>query len=103
MSRAGPPRRLATVLFLDIVGSTGIATELGDRRWSEMLGRFRSVVRGELKRHGGHEEDTTGDGFFATFAHRAAGLGAAAAIVARAQELGLDVRSATAGGARFNS
>src|SRR2546425_7081047 len=50
---AQPRRRLATVLFLDIVGSTELASELGDRRWRELLTRFRRVVRTQLKRHGG--------------------------------------------------
>jgi class 3 adenylate cyclase len=92
MSRAGTERRLATVLFLDIVGSTHIASELGDRRWRALLGRFRGAVRAELKRHRGHEEDTAGDGFFATFAEPAQAVRGAAAIIGRAQEFGLDVR-----------
>ena len=32
-----PDRMLATILFADIVGSTGRAVELGDRRWRELL------------------------------------------------------------------
>ena len=92
MWTARRPRRLATILFLDIVGSTTIAAELGDRRWKTLLDHFRSVVRGELKRHRGHEEDTAGDSFFATFDQPAQAVRAAAAIVRRVQELGLDVR-----------
>jgi class 3 adenylate cyclase len=30
-------RRLATVLFVDIVGSTDKAAEMGDRRWRRLL------------------------------------------------------------------
>jgi hypothetical protein len=85
-------RRLATVLFLDIVGSTALATSLGDARWRELLTRFRRVVRAELKRHGGREQDTAGDGFFATFSEPAPALEAAAAIVHAVQQLGVDVR-----------
>lgn len=92
MSRAGRPRRLATILFLDIVDSTRIAAELGDRRWRDVLGSFRAVVRAELKRHRGREEDTAGDGFFVTFAQPAEAVRGAAAIVRGVQELGLDVR-----------
>lgn len=33
-------RMLATILFVDIVGSTDRAAELGDRRWRELLGQF---------------------------------------------------------------
>jgi hypothetical protein len=92
MSRAGTPRRLATILFLDIVDSTRIAAELSDQRWKGLLGRFRDVVRAELKQYRGHEEDTTGDGFFATFPQPAQGVRAAASIARRVQQLGVDVR-----------
>jgi class 3 adenylate cyclase len=43
-------RRLATMFFVDIVGSTALAAELGDARWRELLTRFRRIVRAELKR-----------------------------------------------------
>lgn len=86
-------RRLATVLFLDIVGSTALASELGDARWREVLTRFRRIVREELKRYSGREQDTAGDGFFATFAEPARALSCAAAIVVAVQELGVDVRA----------
>jgi class 3 adenylate cyclase len=92
MSRAGPPRRLATILFVDILDSTQIATELSDQRWTGLLGEFRRVVRAELKRYRGREEDTAGDGFFATFAQPAEAVRAAASIVRSVQHLGLDVR-----------
>ena len=85
-------RRLATVLFLDIVGSTHIASDLGDRRWRELLTRFRRTVRAQLKRFHGHEEDTAGDGVFATFPQPANALRAAEAIVEAVHEHGLDVR-----------
>lgn len=64
---ADPDRRLATVLFTDIVGSTATAAELGDARWRALLDQHDDIVRGELDRFGGHEVDTTGDGFLATF------------------------------------
>jgi class 3 adenylate cyclase len=51
------------VLFLDIVGSTSVASEMGDARWRDLLSRFRDVVRGRLKAEGGREESFTGDGF----------------------------------------
>jgi class 3 adenylate cyclase len=93
MARHDLRRRLATVLFLDIVGSTALASELGDSRWHELLTRFRRIVREELKRHGGHEQDTAGDGFFATFVEPARALSCAAAIVVSVQQLGVDVRA----------
>jgi len=92
MVRARVDRRLATVLFVDIVDSTRIASDVGDRRWRELLGLFRRAVRRQLRSHGGHEQDTAGDGFFATFDRPAASVRAATAIVDAAQSLGLDVR-----------
>ena len=93
MTRHDLRRRLATVLFLDIVGSTALASELGDTRWRELLTRFRRIVREELKRHGGREQDTAGDGYFATFAEPARALSCSAAIVVEVQRLGIDVRA----------
>jgi class 3 adenylate cyclase/streptogramin lyase len=93
MPRSAVRRRLATVLFLDIVGSTALASELGDARWRELLTRFRRIVRDELKHHGGREQDTAGDGFFATFAEPARALSCAAQIVVTVQRLGVDVRT----------
>ena len=85
-------RRLATVLFVDIVDSTRLAADVGDRRWRDFLGEFRRRVRRELQEHGGHEEDTAGDGFFATFDQPARAVRAAAAILREAHLIGLDVR-----------
>ena len=93
MPRHAVRRRLATVLFVDIVGSTALASELGDARWRELLTRFRRIVRDELKRNGGREQDTAGDGFFATFGEPARALACAAAIVIEVQQLGVDVRA----------
>ena len=86
-------RRLTTVLFLDIVGSTRIAAEVGDRRWPDLLGRFRAVVRAQLKRFGGREEDTTGDGLVATFGRPIDAVHAAVAVASAVHDVGLDVRS----------
>ncbi len=80
------------MLFVDVVDSTRIAAEVGDARWRELVAAFRSAVRRQLKRQGGHEVDTAGDGFFATCDSPAAALRAAAAIVADVQSIGLDVR-----------
>jgi class 3 adenylate cyclase/streptogramin lyase len=89
---SGRDRRLATFLFLDVVGSTAIASELGDRRWREVLHRFRRSVHERVKARGGTEEDWAGDGLFATFPDPARAIRAAADIVGGAQELGLEVR-----------
>ncbi len=60
-------RELRTILFTDIVRSTELAASLGDHAWQELLLRHNAVVRAALERFGGHEIDTAGDGFLATF------------------------------------
>lgn len=85
-------RRLTTVLFVDIVASTSIAAEIGDRGWQELLGQFRRIVRLCLHRGGGREIDTAGDGFFAVFDEPAKALRAALLISSEVQRIGLDVR-----------
>ena len=63
-----PGRRvLATILFLDLVASTAVATRLGDAAWRDLLARHYVELRGLLLRHGGDEIDTAGDGLLATF------------------------------------
>jgi class 3 adenylate cyclase/streptogramin lyase len=86
-------RLLATVLFTDLVGSTERAVELGDRAWRVLLRRHHSAVRRELRRFGGHEVDSAGDGFFATFPQPADAVRCALAIRAANRPLNLVVRS----------
>jgi class 3 adenylate cyclase len=93
MLRRGPPRGLATLLFTDIVGSTDIAVAFGDQRWRRIQARQHAEVRRELKRFGGHEVDTAGDGFFATFDTPAAGVRCACAIVEAVREVGIGIRA----------
>jgi len=66
-ARVTTQRRLATVFFTDMVGSTELAARLGDRRWRTLLTAYQQAVRRALKRHGGREVDNAGDGFFAVF------------------------------------
>ena len=83
---------IATVLFTDIVGSTEHASELGDRRWREVLRAHHAVVREELRRHHGHEIATAGDGFLSVFDSPANALLCAAAIRGAVRDLDLAVR-----------
>jgi class 3 adenylate cyclase len=87
-------RVLATVLFTDIVGSTGRAAELGDTAWKALLERHHATVRAMLARYRGTEIDTAGDGFLATFDGPARGVRCAQAITEAMRPLGLEVRAA---------
>ncbi|HYO46066.1 MAG TPA: adenylate/guanylate cyclase domain-containing protein [Gemmatimonadota bacterium] len=85
-------RSLATVLFTDIVGSTERATELGDREWRKLLEEHHTRVRRELRRFGGRELNTAGDGFLALFQGPARAIACADAIRSAVRDVGLEVR-----------
>jgi class 3 adenylate cyclase/streptogramin lyase len=86
-------RILAAVLFTDIVNSTTVAEELGDRRWKALTAQHHRIVRRELKRFGGREIDTAGDGFFATFREPAAAIACACAASEAVRQLGIEIRA----------
>jgi len=88
-----PDRYLTTVLFTDIVDSTRLATELGDRGWRDLLEQHHELIRRELRRFGGREIDTAGDGFFAAFDAPARAVGCALTIASVMPELGLHIRA----------
>jgi class 3 adenylate cyclase len=90
---AEPDRVLATVLFTDIVGSTGHAGRLGDRRWRDLVSEHHRLIRRELAQFRGREIDTVGDGFLAAFDGPARALRAACSIVRAVQPLGIQVRA----------
>jgi class 3 adenylate cyclase len=88
-----PQRRLATVLFTDIVGSTDRAAALGDTRWRDLVGSHNEIVRRALARHRGHEIKTMGDGFLASFDGPARAIRCAQEIAAEAERIGIPVRA----------
>ncbi|OBI41541.1 cyclase [Mycobacterium kyorinense] len=85
-------RVLTTIVFTDIVGSTERAAALGDDRWRDLLDNHDALVRHQLDRFGGHEVNTAGDGFVATFTSPSAAIACADAIVDAVQVLGIEVR-----------
>ena len=86
-------RELLTVLFTDIVDSTGHARRLGDEQWRHLLAAHDAAVRRELDRFGGLEIKTIGDSFLATFAGAPSrALRAARAIADVVDDLGLKLR-----------
>ena len=60
-------RVLTTVLFTDVVDSTGRVCELGDRSWTDVLRTHHARFRDRLSLFGGREVDAAGDGFLAAF------------------------------------
>jgi class 3 adenylate cyclase len=86
-------RVLATVLFTDIVNSTGQAASLGDRRWRELLSRHDALVGSEVERFRGRRVKSTGDGVLATFDGPGRAIRCACAIRDAIQALGLEIRA----------
>lgn len=86
-------RVLATVLFTDIVDSTGTAHRMGDSKWHEVLEAHNSAVRSELTRFRGREIKMLGDGFLATFDGPARAIQCALEIHRVTGALGLRVRA----------
>ena len=86
-------RRLATVLFTDIVGSTERAASLGDAAWNDLVEGHHARVRTQLGLFRGTEVDTAGDGFLATFDGPARAVHCAQAIASSVRELGLEIRA----------
>jgi class 3 adenylate cyclase len=83
---------LSTVLFTDIVGSTERQAALGDRGWRDFVQRHHAIVRDALKRWHGEENDTAGDGFYATFDGPARAVHCALDIAERVRHLGVEIR-----------
>ena len=70
-----------------------MATTLGDKRWRELLKRHHAFVRRQLRRHGGHEVDTAGDGFFATFVEPAEAIRCAIDVRDGLRQLEIEIRA----------
>ena len=86
-------RFLSTVLFTDIVGSTELAGQLGDRSWRDLLQRFHGLCRAQIEAFRGREIDTAGDGYFAIFDGPARAMRCADAMVRGLQGLGITIRA----------
>jgi class 3 adenylate cyclase/tetratricopeptide (TPR) repeat protein len=65
--RPGPEaeRKLVTVLFCDIVGSTALTERLGAEAMHALLNRFYDLALEEVHRYGGRVSKFLGDGFMA--------------------------------------
>jgi class 3 adenylate cyclase len=87
-----PDRVLATVLFADVVGSTGRAVEVGDRRWHDVLDDLDDLLHRQVERFRGKLVKGTGDGALATFDGPARAIQCACSITESVRGLDLEVR-----------
>src|SRR5262245_1518944 len=60
-------RKQVTVLFCDVVGSTGLAERLGAERMHALLESFFAISMAEVHRYEGTINQFLGDGFMALF------------------------------------
>jgi class 3 adenylate cyclase len=86
-------RLLATVLFTDIVDSTGQSATMGDQAWRKVEEAHDQIVRAQLARFRGREIKKMGDGFLATFDGPARAVRCAQAITAAVRPLGIEIRA----------
>ncbi len=64
---AGEERRVVTVLFADLAGSTALAERLDPEDVRVLQGELFDLVNGEVERHGGVTEKFVGDAVLAVF------------------------------------
>jgi class 3 adenylate cyclase len=86
-------RRLATVLFTDLVGSTERVAQLGDRRWRALLEDHHDAMRSVVERFDGRLVKTIGDGALALFDGPARAVECAREAISDAARLGMEIRA----------
>jgi pimeloyl-ACP methyl ester carboxylesterase len=84
---------LSTVLFTDIVDSTERQAALGDHGWKGLIEQHHARVRESLGRWHGVENDTAGDGFYATFDGPARAIRCAQDVTHQVRDLGIEIRA----------
>jgi class 3 adenylate cyclase len=92
-SQLEPERRLATVLFTDIVGSTEHASKVGDDAWRSVLDGHDELVGSEVRNHGGRVVKRTGDGALALFDGPTRAIRCARQITAEGHRIGAGIRA----------
>ncbi len=88
-----PDRRLATVVFTDIVASTQRAEELGDGRWQALLDRHHEIAAQVVEDHDGNVIRSTGDGILAVFTGPGRAIVGSAALQRQLRPLDLELRT----------
>jgi len=85
-------RTLATVLFADIVDSTGRAAVMGDRAWKKLLEQHENIVASVIERWHGQNIEFAGDGVMAVFDAPTRALRCAFELVEAARGLDVETR-----------
>ena len=70
LAEARPPqetRKVVTIVFSDLKGSTSLGEALDSEALREVMTRYFDAMRGELERHGGVIEKFIGDAVMAVF------------------------------------
>ena len=91
--RTDPRRRLATILFTDIVGSTERAARLGDAEWRAQLERHDEAVRRAVGDGDGRVVKHLGDGALSVFDGPAQAIRTAETLLSDARQLGFELRA----------
>ena len=97
-ARPAPPapaaaHRLVAVLFADIVDSTRVLSELGDREWRPLLARYHEQATEVVRRHRGRVVETTGDGVLTILESAVDAVEVARHLRRDARALGVDLRA----------
>jgi class 3 adenylate cyclase len=91
--RHGGLRVMKTMLFTDIVNSTGQAQRRGDPAWRLTLNMHDDVVRSVLTTFGGQEMGTAGDSFLVLFDSAESAIRCALALVDALAAIGISIRA----------
>ncbi|HEY6566013.1 MAG TPA: adenylate/guanylate cyclase domain-containing protein [Actinomycetota bacterium] len=86
-------RVLATVLYTDIVDSTGQLERMGDARWREMLDLHDEIAERLVEGNGGRLIKSTGDGILATFDGPGRAIRFAIGFAEQLEAMGLSIRT----------
>jgi class 3 adenylate cyclase len=62
-------RRYLTVMFCDLVGSTGISAQLDAEEWRDLVGSYLDAASAAVTDMGGHVAKKLGDGLMAMFGY----------------------------------
>jgi class 3 adenylate cyclase len=69
VTEATGERRYLTVMFCDLVGSTGISAQLDAEEWRDLVGAYLDATSAAVTEMGGHVAKKLGDGLLALFGY----------------------------------